>query len=113
MNYFLSCPPIYTLPGTWTDPDKIARCKDTLIPHGNLGQGIAFALFIGVLLLFLILYGLYMTFGKGGRNLKDEIKEHARLHELGIAHGHEGGGERFNLSKQAMEKDYPQHKHRK
>jgi len=113
MNLFLSCPPVYTLPGTWTDPDKIAKYKDTLIPHGNLGQGIAFALFIGILLIFLILYGLYMTFGKGGKNLKDEIKEHARLHELGIAHGHEGGGERFNLSKQAMEKDYPQHNHKK
>ena len=30
---FLACPPVYTLPGTWSDPDKIARCNDTLIPH--------------------------------------------------------------------------------
>jgi len=111
MIYFISCPPVYTLPGTWTDPDKIARCNDTLIPHAHLGQGGAFAVFLGLCLLSLVVYGIYMTFGSGGKNLKDEIKEHARLHELGIAHGHEGGGDRFNLSKKAMEKDYPQHKH--
>ena len=23
---FLACPPVYTLPGTWNDPEKIARC---------------------------------------------------------------------------------------
>tara|TARA_B100000900_G_scaffold362371_1_gene335589 strand:+ start:2036 stop:2377 length:342 start_codon:yes stop_codon:yes gene_type:complete len=113
MNYFLSCPPVYTLPGTWIDQDKIARCNDTLIPHGHLGQGAAFAVFLGFLVLFLMIYGIYMTFGKGGKDLRDEIKEHSRLHELGIAHGHEGGGARPNLSKKAMEKDYPQHKHNK
>ena len=32
---FLACPPVYTLPGTWNDPEKIAKCYDTLIPHGN------------------------------------------------------------------------------
>ena len=113
MNYFLSCPPIYTLPGTWADAEKIEKCKETLIPHGNLGQGAAFAIFIGLLVLLLLIYGIYMTFGKGGKNLRDEIKEHSRLHELGIAHGHEGGGDTFNLSKKAMAKDYPQHKHKK
>ena len=30
---FLACPPVYTLPGTWNDPEKIAKCNDTLIPH--------------------------------------------------------------------------------
>ena len=29
---FLACPPVYTLPGTWSDPEKIAKCNDTLIP---------------------------------------------------------------------------------
>ena len=24
---FLSCPPVYTLPGTWNDPEKIAKCN--------------------------------------------------------------------------------------
>ena len=84
-----ACPPVYTLPGTWSDPDKIAKCMDTLIPHAHLGQGAAFAVFIGVVALALVIYGIYMTFGAGGKDLKDEIKEHARMHELGIAHDHE------------------------
>jgi len=103
VNLFLSRPSVYTLPGTWE--------KQPLIPHGHLGPGAGFALFLGLCLLSLVVYGIYMTFGSGGKSLKDEIKEHARLHELGIAHGHEGGEDRFNLSKKAMEKDYPQHKH--
>ena len=32
-NLFLSCPPVYHLPGTWT------KCEQPLIPHGNL-QGL-------------------------------------------------------------------------
>ena len=47
----------------------------------------------------LIGYGIYYTFGPGGKDLKDEIKEHARMHELGIAHGHEGGGARPIMTK--------------
>ena len=63
----------------------------TLIPHANLQGGAALAVFIGICTLGLMIYGIYMTFGSGGKDLKDEIKEHARMHELGIAHGHEGG----------------------
>ena len=33
LDFFLACPPVYTLPGTWNDPEKIAKCNDTLIPH--------------------------------------------------------------------------------
>ena len=33
-NLFLSCPPVYHLPGTWT------KCEQPLIPHGNL-QGLS------------------------------------------------------------------------
>ena len=50
--------------------------------------------FMGLLVVSLMVYGLYMTFGSGGKDLKDEIAEHARMHELGIAHGHEKGGRR-------------------
>ena len=60
----------------------------TLIPHANLEGGAAFAVFFGVFLLGLMIYAVYMTFGAGGKDLKDEIKEHARMHELGIAHDH-------------------------
>ena len=42
------------------------------------------------LLLFLVGYGLYLTFGAGKEDLKDAIDEHAKMHELGIAHGHTG-----------------------
>ncbi len=111
VKLFAACPPVYTLPGTWDDPEKIKRCQETLIPHGNLSPEAGFLVFIGLLVFGLIIYGFYMTFGKGGKNLRDEIKEHAKMHELGIAHGHEGGGERPVLTQKAQEQDYPQHHH--
>ena len=106
---FAACPPIYHLPGTWDDPEKIAKCMDTLIPHANLGQGAAFAVFLGLIALALVAYGIYMTFGAGGKDLKDEIREHAKMHEMGIAHGHEGRA--TVMTRKAQEQDYPHHKH--
>ena len=82
-----------------------------LIPHAHLQGGAAFAVFLGFVTLVLMVYGIYMTFGAGGKDLKDEIKEHARMHELGIAHGHEGGGARPVMTQSAQEQDYPQHHH--
>ena len=47
--------------------------------------------FIIVGLLFFIMgYGLYLTIGPGKTELRDPIDEHAKMHELGIAHCHEG-----------------------
>tara|TARA_B100000575_G_scaffold291828_1_gene298666 strand:+ start:345 stop:662 length:318 start_codon:yes stop_codon:yes gene_type:complete len=89
--YFLSCPPVYTLPGTWQKFDPIT-CKAYVIPIGHLEGGAAFLVFIGVCVLALIGYGIYTTFGSGGKNLRDQIKEHARMHEMGIAHGHNDNG---------------------
>ncbi|MAD25495.1 MAG: photosystem II reaction center protein PsbN [Verrucomicrobiales bacterium] len=40
------------------------------------------------LLLFIMGYGLWLTVGPGKEELRDPIAEHARMHELGIAHGH-------------------------
>ena len=40
------------------------------------------------LLAFLVGWGFYLTFGPGGKDIRDPIDEHAKLHELGIAHGH-------------------------
>tara|TARA_B100001989_G_scaffold226781_1_gene182584 strand:- start:4696 stop:4968 length:273 start_codon:yes stop_codon:yes gene_type:complete len=80
-----------------------------IIPHANLQGGAAFAVFLGVAVLGLVIYGIYMTFGSGGKDLKDEIREHARMHELGIAHGHEGGAP--IMTQRAQEQDYPQHHH--
>jgi len=44
---------------------------------------------IGILLA-LVGVGVWFTFGPGGKEVRDPIAEHARLHELGIAHGHSG-----------------------
>ena len=79
---FLSCPPVYHLPGTWTE------CKTPLINHLNLIPDQGFILFFGLLLLTLVGVGLYNTFGPGKKDLRDQIDEHAKMHELGIAHGH-------------------------
>ena len=40
------------------------------------------------LILFLVGWGLYITVGEGKKELNDPIKEHAKMHELGIAHTH-------------------------
>ena len=45
---------------------------------------------IVVLLLSFIGYGVYASFGPGSKKLRDTIDEHAKMHELGIAHGHGG-----------------------
>ncbi len=44
------------------------------------------------LLLFVVGYGIYLTFGSGSKELRDPIAEHAKMHELGIAHGHTSKG---------------------
>jgi len=87
---------------------------NTLINHGNYAglppTGI-FIFWIVTSLAVLILYGIYYTFGPGNKNLRDEIKEHAKMHEMGIAHGHEGRSSRPIMTKKAQEQDYPHHKH--
>jgi len=98
---FLSCPPVYHLPGTWT------KCKEAIIPHGNLDPKYGIIVVIVLLLFFLVGWGLYLTFGPGKEELKDQIDEHAKMHELGIAHGHEGSRP-FITTK---EKHNPRHSH--
>ena len=98
---FLSCPPVYHLPGTWT------KCKEAIIPHGNLDPKYGIIVVIVLLLFFLVGWGLYLTFGPGKEELKDQIDEHAKMHELGIAHGHEGRRP-FITTK---EKHNPRHSH--
>ena len=69
-----------------------------LIPHGNLTPDQGFILFFGLLLFGLVGYGLYLTFGSGKKDLRDQIDEHAKMHELGIVHGHGGNKESYELS---------------
>ena len=45
---------------------------------------------VGGILLLLVVGGVWLTFGPGGKDVRDPIAEHARMHELGIAHGHSG-----------------------
>ena len=74
VNFFLSRPSVYTLPGTWE--------KQPLIKHGNYaglppeGQIIAIIL---ILLFLVTAYGIYMAFGPPNKNLTDPWDEHDDL----------------------------------
>ena len=89
---FLSTPSVYNLPGTWE------KQPDVIIPHLHLTPDQGLILFFGLLLLSLVVYGIYMTFGAGKKELRDQIDEHAKMHELGIAHGHSGNKEAYEMS---------------
>ena len=41
------------------------------------------------ILLALVVTGIWFTFGPGGKGVRDPIADHARMHELGIAHKHD------------------------
>ena len=59
-NLFLSCPPVYHLPGTWT------KCEQPLIPHGSLSGLTGDNLIIGAIVLAVfsaVLYGIHVTLG--------------------------------------------------
>jgi|TARA_B100001113_G_scaffold202175_1_gene165682 hypothetical protein len=88
---FLSKPSVYTLPGTWEK-------QDAIIPHLNLTPDQGLILFFGLVLFGLVAYGIYLTFGPGGKGVRDPIDEHAKMHELGIAHGHGGNKEAYEMS---------------
>jgi len=89
---FLSTPSVYNLPGTWE------KQPDAIIPHLNLTPDQGFILFFGLVVLGLVIYGLYLTVGAGKKELRDPIDEHAKMHELGIAHGHGGNKEAYEMS---------------
>ena len=75
VKLFAACPPVYTLPGTWNDPDKIARCNDTLIPHLTLNPNITFSLSVVAILVILTGYGVYKGFF-ANKNLTDPWDDH-------------------------------------
>ena len=62
---------------------------------------------IVALLLFVVGYGLYLTIGPGKRELRDPIDEHAKMHELGIAHGHGGSKEAYDMSGKLEKHSHP------
>ena len=89
---FLSKPSVYNLPGTWEKQD------DVLIQHLNLTPDQGLILFFGLVLGGMVAYGIYLTFGAGKKNLRDQIDEHAKMHELGIANCHVGNKEGYEMS---------------
>ena len=56
---FSACPPVYTLPGTWSDAEKITKCNDTLIPHFTFNPDFTFMISIAVITILLAGYGVY------------------------------------------------------
>lgn len=82
---FLAKPSVYHLPGTWE--------KQPLVEPGT-----GIIIFIGIIVFGLVGYGLYLTLGAGKKDLRDPIDEHAKMHELGIAHGHGGNKEAYEMS---------------
>ena len=65
---FLSCPPVYTLPGSRS------KCN-ALIPHYNADPDQAFGISILVILVALSGYGVYRAFF-ANKGLTDQWEEH-------------------------------------
>ena len=74
-DLFLACPPVYTLPGTWNDPEKIALCNDTLIPHFTFNPDYTFMISIAVITILLAGYGVYKGFF-ANKGLSDPWDDH-------------------------------------
>ena len=70
-----ACPPVYTLPGTWNDSDKIAKCNDTLITHLTLNPNFTFGISVLAILIILTGYGVYKGFF-ANQNLTDPWDDH-------------------------------------
>jgi len=78
-----------------------------MIPHLSLTPDQGFILFFGLVVLGLVIYGLYLTVGAGKKELRDPIDEHAKMHELGIAHGHGGSKEAYDMSGKLEKHSHP------
>ena len=66
---------MYTLTGTWKDPEKIAKCNYTLIPHLTINPNITFGLSVLAILIILTGYGVYKGFF-ANQNLTDPWDDH-------------------------------------
>ena len=72
---FLACQPVYTFPCTWNDPEKIAKCNDTLIPHFTFNPDFTFGISIAVITILLAGYGVYKGFF-ANKGLTDPWDDH-------------------------------------
>ena len=67
-DLLLSCPPVYTLPGTWT------KCN-AIIPHYNANPNFTFAISIAVITVLLAVFGIYKGFFSN-KGLSDPWDDH-------------------------------------
>ncbi|WP_124981552.1 photosystem II reaction center protein PsbN [Nonlabens xiamenensis] len=65
---FLSCPPVYTLPGTWT------KCN-AVIPHANYDPNVTLMISIAVITVLFIFYGINKAFFNN-KGLEDPFDDH-------------------------------------
>ena len=65
---FASCPPVYTLPGTWT------KCN-AIIPHYNADPNITLAISLMVIVVLFASYGVYRGFFRN-EGLQDPFDDH-------------------------------------
>ena len=65
---FSACPPVYTLPGTWS------KCN-ALIPHYNADTTLTFAISVTVVVLLGVCYVVYRSFF-GNKDLTDPWDDH-------------------------------------
>ena len=63
-----SCPPVYTLPGTWT------KCN-ALIPHYNANPNMTFGISVAVITVLLAAFGVYKAFFNN-KELADPRDDH-------------------------------------
>ena len=63
-----SCPPVYTLPGTWT------KCN-AIIPHYNADPNVTFAISFIVIVILLAGFGIYKAFNNN-KGLADPWDDH-------------------------------------
>ena len=68
-NLFLSCPPVYTLPGTWKE------CPHTLIPHYEFDPNFTFPIAVAVFTVLLAGFGVYRGFF-ANKGLADPWDDH-------------------------------------
>ena len=67
-DLLLSCPPVYTLPGTWT------KCN-AIIPHYNADPNFTFGISIAVITILLAAFGIYKGFFNN-KGLADPWDDH-------------------------------------
>jgi|TARA_A100001388_G_scaffold76370_1_gene54402 F0F1-type ATP synthase membrane subunit a len=63
-----SCPPVYTLPGTWS------KCN-ALIPHYNADPNVTLAISLMVIVILLAGFGVYKGFFNN-KDLRDPWDDH-------------------------------------